>query len=297
MLPSEVAAAVENVLATYPGATLRRPATARGYSPVVLLTPGGRAPAIFIAPGLSGHIGELSEFGRLLRTRHAVYALQAPWFADAEPPDRIEEIAQYFCGAIEAAEPAGPYVLIGYSLGGLIMLEVARLLRQHSREVRFLALLDTYPHPRFWPMAAWLSFLAQRALQSGAAAVRLPPRQMIRRLAELVGDFAEQLAFRAGVDRRPRDLGAARVSEPLRSMRASLVAAEARYRPRRYGGEITFFRADKPEATPRDPTTIWGGVADRVEVLTIQGGHTSMLTEALAARVSDRVERALGEKR
>jgi len=304
MRPSEVERTVEDFIAAHP---LPRDTGRSGRigaalppsrnSALVLLRPGEGTPPVFIAHGLGGHVGELAALGRHLRTRHPLYALQASGIEGGEPANTIEDIAQYFCGAIQAAEHEGPYLLIGYSLGGLVMLEVARRLGQSGREVGLLALLDTYPHPRFWPMRSWLSYLIQRVMQQGSGAMRLPPREIVPQFVELAGDFVEHLSFRLGLDRQPRDPAGAAVAPALRRMRESLTGAEARYRPRPYAGTITFFQAEDAEGAPHDPTLVWGDLADRVEVVTVPGGHVAMVfTATLAARISERLASALGEQ-
>ncbi|MCP5049047.1 MAG: hypothetical protein GY940_17890, partial [bacterium] len=46
---------------------------------------------------------------------------------------------------IKKVQPHGPYLLAGWSLGGVIAFEMARQLEQLNREVRFLGLLDSRP--------------------------------------------------------------------------------------------------------------------------------------------------------
>src|SRR5205823_11996474 len=47
--------------------------------------------------------------------------------------------------AVRALQPRGPYVLGGWSFGGLVAFEMASKLRELGQEVAFLALLDTVP--------------------------------------------------------------------------------------------------------------------------------------------------------
>jgi thioesterase domain-containing protein len=48
-----------------------------------------------------------------------------------------------YAAAIRAAQPAGPYRLAGWSMGGLVAYEIARQFEEHGEEVALLALLDT----------------------------------------------------------------------------------------------------------------------------------------------------------
>jgi aspartate racemase len=57
-------------------------------------------------------------------------------------PDTIEEMAVNYIREIRAVRPRGPYYLIGYCIGAVIMLEVARRLRATGEAVGLLCLID-----------------------------------------------------------------------------------------------------------------------------------------------------------
>jgi amino acid adenylation domain-containing protein len=74
-----------------------------------------------------------------------VYGLQAKGLNGIdEPLDVMEEIAANYNAEIIAKNPDGPYALAGYSLGGTIAYEMARQLLEMGKEVKMLALFDTY---------------------------------------------------------------------------------------------------------------------------------------------------------
>jgi thioesterase domain-containing protein len=56
----------------------------------------------------------------------------------------MEEIAANYITEIVAQNPTGPYALAGYSLGGTIAYEMAHQLIQMGKEVKMLAVFDTY---------------------------------------------------------------------------------------------------------------------------------------------------------
>lgn len=59
-------------------------------------------------------------------------------------PNVVEEMAAHYVAALRTARPDGPYVLIGYSMGGSVAYEMARQLRAAGADVSGLALLDTW---------------------------------------------------------------------------------------------------------------------------------------------------------
>jgi pimeloyl-ACP methyl ester carboxylesterase len=58
---------------------------------------------------------------------------------------RMEEMAEEYVAAIREVQPRGPYILGGWSAGGLVALEMAQQLRGQGESIRMLALLDTSP--------------------------------------------------------------------------------------------------------------------------------------------------------
>ena len=42
-----------------------------------------------------------------------------------EPLDRVEQMAEFYLDALHELQPRGPYILIGYSFGGLVALELS----------------------------------------------------------------------------------------------------------------------------------------------------------------------------
>ena len=127
------------------------------------MKPGTDEPPFFITHGLGGNVMELSKIVEQIRTRHPVYGVQWKGLDGTEAPDNsIEDMAQYFMNAIIELQNHGPYLLCGLSIGGLPMLETAHRLVARGEEVALLVFLDTYPHPRYWPLKCWAEVLARR---------------------------------------------------------------------------------------------------------------------------------------
>ena len=67
--------------------------------------------------------------------------------------NKIEDIAAHYIASIMQQNPDGPYALAGYSFGGIIAFEMARQLQDMGKEVKMLAMFDTYAYrsPHFDP--------------------------------------------------------------------------------------------------------------------------------------------------
>src|SRR5579862_5035730 len=101
--------------------------------PALVQLKNGLAPAVFITHGLGGSVMDFFQVIRHVSTRHAIYGMQAKGIDGVEDPlSRIEDMAQYSLAAVRQLQPRGPYLLIGFSLGGLVALEIAQQLRSSS---------------------------------------------------------------------------------------------------------------------------------------------------------------------
>lgn len=86
--------------------------------------------------------------GDHLDPRHPVYVLHGHWDqANIDLSATIEDIADTYIKEIRQAQPHGPYILGGYSVGALIAYEIAQRLRDQGERIALLFLLDPPVHP------------------------------------------------------------------------------------------------------------------------------------------------------
>jgi thioesterase domain-containing protein len=126
---------------------------------------GSAEPPVFIAHGLSGSVMDFFHIVKHIQTPRAIHGMQAKGIDGVEEPlDRIEDMARYSLQAVRQVQPRGPYILIGFSLGGLVALEMAQQLIAQGERVGLLAMLDSYPHvsrlsrgqrARLWARQTW----------------------------------------------------------------------------------------------------------------------------------------------
>jgi thioesterase domain-containing protein len=77
---------------------------------------------------------------------HPVYGLQARGLRRPEPlPASMAEMARDYVDQMRLVQPAGPYHLLGWSLGGNVAFAVAAELERRGHEVGLLVILDASP--------------------------------------------------------------------------------------------------------------------------------------------------------
>ncbi len=104
------------------------------HAPLFCIHPGGGISWSYC--GLMKHLGP----------EYPIYGVQARSLARPEPrPTSIEQMATDYADQIRTVQPAGPYCLLGWSVGGIVAHAVATLLQQRGEQTALLAILDAYP--------------------------------------------------------------------------------------------------------------------------------------------------------
>lgn len=105
--------------------------------------PATSAP-LFVVAGMFGNVLNLRHLALQFADTRAVYGLQARGLiGDSAPHETIEDAAADYIAEIRQVQPSGPYLLSGFSGGGITAYEMAQQLRAAGEEVAVLALLDT----------------------------------------------------------------------------------------------------------------------------------------------------------
>lgn len=222
------------------------------FPALVLLRPGANKIPVFLAHGLGGSVIDFFQPVRHIESDHPIYGLQSRGIDGLdEPPERIEDMAEFYLQALREVQPCGPYILIGYSLGGLVALEMAQRLTENGEEIALLCMIDAYP--RYLP-------LGQR--------IRLAARQAGLRL-RIFGNSSDDAIYQPppGIILTPA----------MKRVRESASVALTRYRPRYYRGKVKFVRAAVVTGFPADAEAVWRPLVEKIEVETCPGDHLGMI--------------------
>ncbi len=104
---------------------------------------GQKAP-FFIVAGMLGNVLNLRHLALMLGRDRPVYGLQARGLiGDEEPHRTMQEAAADYIDELRSVQPHGPYLLGGYSGGGITAYEMAHQLEAAGEDVAVLAMLDT----------------------------------------------------------------------------------------------------------------------------------------------------------
>lgn len=244
---------------------------------------GDRTP-FFVVAGMFGNVLNLSHLAHLLGEERAFYALQARGlYGDAPPHETFEDMARDYIEEMRKVQPRGPYLVGGFSGGGITAFEMAKQLIAAGDEVLRLVLLDTplRENTRF-SLADKLSMFRQGLERGGLGFIRSRVRD---RIAWERHKRAERyrLAHPETVDP---------VKFQSRLVGDAFLRAVARYRARRVEVDVALFRP-RLDVRYRLPAgrmvdgeknfiatdNFWTPYVRSIEIFEVPGSHDSMVLE------------------
>ena len=228
---------------------------------------------------LPGFVGDPLWFGPLLPFLGSGMPVLGLSLLGLKPPVSIGDAAARCTAAMLAVQPSGPYSLLGYSVGGILAVEMAAALRRRGESVEFLGLIDA------------------RAPKPGGPLKGVPPKALLSlaylrfRVHLAAGDFLRSRL------RKPLLRLGIPIDRLVPSFVEGLAPALRRHWVTPSDVELTLFRAVTP-SRPGDPYLGWGPYARAgVKVVEIQGDHYTLLRAGRAQVLGARIREALAESR
>lgn len=245
----------------------------------------GTGPPLFYVPELHG-VGRLPPVlvQNLQGKRRYYEALQYPGMDGGTPCERVEMLAEAVAAQIGAVYPAGPFCLYGFSFGGLVAYETARLMTQRGRQVDVVVLGDIAPAVSHVPRGLFEQF-AVRLWDAVEPPWDASPQKFLGLLRFLRDRFK-----RAGSP----------TTYPLvcrtAVARASHRAFEA-YVPGSYAGRVTLVKCDQSKRSfftrqPPDQDYGWNRfVEGPFTVCRFSGNHGQLFDDEACALIAGILER------
>jgi acyl transferase domain-containing protein/acyl-CoA synthetase (AMP-forming)/AMP-acid ligase II/thioesterase domain-containing protein/SAM-dependent methyltransferase/acyl carrier protein len=230
---------------------------------------------LFLVHPIGGTVFHYRPLAHHLGLRPPIYGLRASGLEPGEVIDgNVESMAARYIEAIRARQPDGPYLLGGWSFGGMVAYEMAVQLQRAGEEISCVFMIDS-PGPGHLP----------------AELASAPNTDDIDRLAPAM--YRSVLLPRA--DER------AMLAAVLPDDRAFLpvfcrsLGAMARYQPSRYFGRVVVLRATEHDpGSPLRPEQAWAPlVTGELEVVDVPGSHFTMMIAPHVKTLATQLHRAL----
>jgi thioesterase domain-containing protein len=275
---------------TLPGAPL---------APVTLRPGDADLPPLFYFPGAGGYSFEFRVIATELPPGRTVYGFNLPVAGEPgwRPRYDVKDLAADMLKAIRVLQPHGPYLLCGYSFGGFLAVEVARLLREQGEEPAMLLILDTWA-PGFPKKVAGLRnvMLHTRNMISGGGFEYVAGR--LHNIRKKVVRKVRWTARRWLGSTTPAAAPVAPVQERIAGALDTALQAEAEYDPEPYLGGMTLFRAtivpDWPACSFEDPTNGWSAhVRGQIDIHRFPCEHLGMFMSDAKGQIAAQLHQCM----
>ena len=278
-------------------AVLGSPISPRSAYPagVVVMRPGDADRPLFCLPGLGSVAFRLRALARKLHTRREILAVELHDLSVAPSVlESLSDTAEAVVHCMRQVQPVGPYAFLGYSYGGNLAVEVARLLLRANEAVELVVVLDAYapgslrnPGP-IRKVARHLRILKR---MTGREAYDYVSSKISQRIGLRPGDLSEEDAFLASPE--------SEIERRLAETSARCIRAFDAYRPEPFPGRIVLVHAtdlgDWMEVGDPSGTCGWGAICTKgVDIVTIQCRHLDLLKEPHLTDLSQHVDGLLG---
>lgn len=227
----------------------------------------------------AGLAAELSPVARVIGVEASAVAFETP------PGDDVAVMARSYFDAIRALQARGPYFLVGYSFGGVLGLEIAKLAEAAGDRVELLVGIDST-----LPVLGSVGMIERDAEVSAQVVATLADDR--RTTAELRFDSAfVELMHRLNL---PEDLLRLPKDQVVRQVAVldAHIGAGLRYQPPTVPCHVLLFQAESsPWVTPL--AEIWAPYVAELDARIAPGGHLTVLRPPgvfeIAAEISKRL--------
>lgn len=251
------------------------------YESLVPIQTGGDKPPLFCVHGTDGNVFVFQNLARYLDSDQPVYGLQPKGLDGKQAPHtRVEDMAAEYIRQIRTVQPKGPYLLAGFSAGGILAFEMAQQLQAQGQKVALLTMFDT-KSPVYYKPLSWRDWVSRHL----GNFLRLKPKQ---KLTYFVAGIKERLQkivhkkFYLGSELSSTEtsifIGNKQVATDIDVFTAQKQAL-IDYVPQIYSGRIIFFRSyEQPWWLANDLESGWSGLATGgVEIHQVPGDHLSIV--------------------
>ncbi len=259
---------------------------------VVPIQAGGTAVPLIFAHPVGGDVLCYSELGKRLREDQPFYALQSRDRPEEELT--LEELAADYARAILRDVPGPRYRLGGWSMGGVLAMELARELESQGCLIDFVIAIDVLegpgqPRRALDGRGGLLSWLG-RDLAGLTGLPWVPPGGggAVDSPSELFESLRSQGVLPADIDPAEFDAMFARFESNARALHG--------YRPKSFDGSMYFLRAES--GATFQAAEGWRSLCrGRFEEITVPGDHYTVLKSANIDAVASSIRSILAQPR
>jgi thioesterase domain-containing protein len=262
-------------------------------SPLLLLKDGDDRPPLYMIAG--GHRIVLEIIALSQATQHGgkTWGLQAQGLEGETPEmETVEEMAALFVEHL-GGDPDEPVNIVGYSFGGEIAFEMARLLHARNRKLGLIGLIDTGIAERHWPLPMRLRYLANGTLSRVRTLTRAPAGGRVEAFRSLMRPFINRVMGAFSYDPTFSESYEPELDPRIKLVKDLAIQAHERYAPGPVDFPVVLFKSSRAHSDLADRVKMWRPSVRKLEIVEVGGSHTTMVlpphVHGLGAEISARL--------
>ncbi|HEU4713537.1 MAG TPA: amino acid adenylation domain-containing protein [Pyrinomonadaceae bacterium] len=265
-----------------------RPIQARQPSQVVTLRPNSSKRLLFLVHPLGGEPVPYRALAHSIKSPVRVVGLC--WRPTETCETTLEEMAAIHLAQMRAVQPEGPYLLAGWSFGGVLAYEIAQQIVASGATVEFLGLIDANPVR---------DSISGRLASDGSLLGKFTEAltEIDRKLAAGETDLSSLQAddYLYGLMGHSGEGVNANHLRQIMEVTKDSLAAVANYRPAPYTGSIDLFQPEDstPEIQQLLHTELCALAEGPLRLHSIPGDHYSILRSPLVGKTAQAIDEAL----
>lgn len=272
-------------------AKLLRKNKTKSPSSLVTLQPEGKQNPLFCIHPVGGSVLSYLSLAQSLGKERPVYAIQAAGL-DGEGAiyGEIGEMAQRYIKLIHSVQPHGPYCLLGWSFGGVVAHEMACQLQKRGEQIGLLALIDS----RTPPTKIHETELSEELFLQDILGMRSLGLNLSTEQGSLLGqEWTQRIAHAENQAEMP-ELEWEHLRRYYEVFQVNLKSI-ANHDPQWFDGIITWFGANM-EADQSEEEVRWARYADRVNIISLDADHYSIMKAPHVEIIADYLQSILSNK-
>ena len=262
---------------------------------LVPLQPHGSRPPVYIVHGVGGNVVNFYGLSMRVGSDQPVYGIQSQALLGDQPALlHLTDMAAHYIKDIRTVQPHGPYQLLGYSFGGIVVLEMAHQLRAAGEEVALVGMIDSKSKDyeeqlaKLMPVQAKVNHRVNRFVGNTE---RLSWKARVKYISDKIQTRAIRFACMAAAAMNMK-----RVPAFMRSAYDINYVAIQNYTPMPYDGKLVLFRASYQGETEGPYDLGWNVIFKQgVDIHDLPGDHERIFLEPNIDTLASRLREALSK--